>query len=171
MELIKETRPVARKEHYCMLCQCKIEKGQQYVRQTCSDGYMYDFINHTECSEIASRLGMYDNADDGLQDDEFQVAVDEYIYHNHYDDVIDDIEVEWQKLSLYEKVVKIIDELNRIESEPTPDFHKCVHYCGTSDIPCRHQMSCRFNFRQCRIQSGADKYCYYFRKKTDKDNA
>jgi hypothetical protein len=33
MELIDESKPIARKEHICDLCSRKISKGQRYRRQ------------------------------------------------------------------------------------------------------------------------------------------
>jgi len=117
MRLIKETQPIARKEHICMFCGGKIEKGQRYLRQTCEYGYIYDFICHAECNAVAIDTDMYEDcdSDEGLTDDMFCEYIDQYIYDNHYDDEIDDIAVEWQNLTMHDKVLKIIDELEKGE--------------------------------------------------------
>jgi len=117
MEILRETNPVARKEHKCMFCNDTIEKGQRYNRQTiASDGIVYDWICHEECIEITSLLDMEDaSMDDGINGDDFRDCVDEYVYENHYDKETDDIAEEWQ-VSLYELVKMIIEELkNRNE--------------------------------------------------------
>ena len=50
---------------------------------------------------------------DGINDETFRECVDEYIYTHHYDNDLDDIEKEWDNLSIHEKVKKIIEELKR----------------------------------------------------------
>ena len=111
---IKESHPIARKEHICELCSCKINKGQKYYRQTnIFDGRIYDWIEHEECREIASELDMYDGCDydEGLTPDYFKEILDNYIYWEHYDDITDDIAEDWQNLTRYEEVCKILQEL------------------------------------------------------------
>ena len=49
--------------------------------------------------------------DDGLTPDRFRDTLDEYIYQEHYNDITDDIAEDWQKLSRYEEVCKILKEL------------------------------------------------------------
>ena len=111
---LKESHPIARKEHLCGLCGCKINKGQKYNRQTnIYDGYIYDWIEHEECCQIASELDMYDECDydEGLSPDYFKEILDNYIYWEHYDDIANDIAEDWQGLTRYEEVCKILDEL------------------------------------------------------------
>lgn len=92
---LKELHLIARKEHICNLCGCKINKGQKYYRQTnLYDGCFYDWMEHEECSHIASELDMYNECDyyyEGLSTDCFKDILDEYIYQEHYDDYADDI--------------------------------------------------------------------------------
>lgn len=112
---LRQSTPTAIKEHICMLCGCKIAVGQKYRRQTnVMDGYPpYDFINHLECSWIAQDLDMYKECDydEGLTDEIFREIIDDYIYDTHNDENIDDVSVEWQNLSMYEKVLKIEKEI------------------------------------------------------------
>ena len=110
---IKDSHPIARKEHICELCGCKINKGQKYYRQTnVYDGRIYDWIEHEECLEIASELDMYDECDDeGLSSEVFEEILDNYIHREHYDDITDDIAEDWQGLTRYEEVCIILQEL------------------------------------------------------------
>ena len=69
---------------------------------------------HEECSHIASELDMYDECDyyyEGLSADCFKDILDEYIYQKHYDDSVDDISEDWKRLTRYESVCKILEEL------------------------------------------------------------
>ena len=111
---IKDSHPIARKEHICELCGCKIKKGQKYYRQTnIYDGCIYDWIEHEECREIASELDMFGecDSDEGLSSDLYKEILDNYIYRKHYDDITDDIAEDWQSLTRYEEVCKILQEL------------------------------------------------------------
>ena len=104
MTILKDTTPIARKEHRCEFCYGTIAVGQQYRRQTnIVDGEIGDFICHTECMEVAP--------DYGLTDEMFRGAIDQYVYDNHYDDELDDIAADWSNLSLEDQVKKIYEEL------------------------------------------------------------
>ena len=111
---LKESHPIARNEHICEFCGGKINKGQKYYRQTnIYDGCIYEWIEHEECHQIASELDMYDKCDfdDGLSPERFRDTLDEYIDQEHYDDITDDIAEDWQNLTKYEEVCKILEEL------------------------------------------------------------
>ena len=56
---------------------------------------------------------MYDNCDteDGLSPDDFKEMIDDYIGQEHYNDITDDTAEEWQNLTRYEEVCKILEEL------------------------------------------------------------
>lgn len=111
---LKESHPIARKEHLCELCGCKINKGQKYHRQTnVYDGRVYDWIEHEECCQIVSELDMCSecDCDEGLSSDYFKDILNEYIYQKHYNDSADDIAEDWQSLTRYEEVCKILEEL------------------------------------------------------------
>ena len=112
--MLKESHPIARKEHICELCGGKINKGQKYYRQTnIYDGCIYEWIEHEECYQIASELDMYGECDfdEGLSPDNFRDILDDYIYQEHYNDFTDDIAEDWQNLTRYEEVCKILEEL------------------------------------------------------------
>ena len=116
LKTIKDSYPIARKEHICKFCGGKINKGQKYYRQTnIYDGCIYEWIEHEECHQIASELDMYDKyeSDDGLTTEHFRDILDEYIYQEHYDDITDDIAEDWQNLTKYEEVCKILEELKQ----------------------------------------------------------
>lgn len=111
--ILDEIHPIARKEHVCDYCGCAIHKGQKYKRQTLVEDYVYDWKSHEECSAIANDLDMFDDCwDEGLSSDDFCCKIDQYIYDAHYDSEIEDIAQNWQRLTMYEKVCKILDELN-----------------------------------------------------------
>ena len=64
LTMLKESHPIAKKEHICEFCGGKINKGQKYCRQTnIYDGYIYDWIEHEECYQIASELDMSGECD------------------------------------------------------------------------------------------------------------
>ena len=111
--VLKTSTPKARKTHKCMFCGAKIEIGDKYDRSTCVfDGNLYDWITHCECSKVASILEMYDDCDDGVDEDAFREYINEYVYHNHYDNELDDIAKDWQ-LPYHDLVKKILYELNK----------------------------------------------------------
>ena len=112
VEVLKTKTPTAKKEHECNYCSGKIEVGEKYERVTCLfDGTVYDWISHLACSEVASKLDMYDRCwDEGLSEDAFREFIDEYVYEKHYDDELDDIAKDWQ-LPYKELAIKILEEL------------------------------------------------------------
>lgn len=126
MTILKEIKPIARKEHRCMFCYGIIRKGQQYFRQTnIVDGIVGDWVCHQECQDVARELGMYDNCDPdyGLSDEEFGECINQYIYDEHYDKNADDIESDWQDLTRYEEVCRILME---IEAEKVSNKSKQI---------------------------------------------
>lgn len=115
MKELRNATPVAKKEHVCNWCGSNIIKGEKYNRQTILfDGRIYDWVSHLDCLELTGLLNMFDyDYGDGINDETFRECVDEYIYTHHYDTDSDDIEKEWDNLSIHEKVKKIIEELRR----------------------------------------------------------
>ena len=93
MEVISNKLVRARKPHHCDFCGCKIEKGALYNLQFNKEvGDVWSHRSHLECRKITS--------------------IQDYIYKNHYDENLDDISEEWQKLSRYEASKRILQELN-----------------------------------------------------------
>ena len=114
LKTIKDSYPIARKEHICKFCGGKINKGQKYYRQTNTyDGCIYEWIEHEECHQIASELDMYSECDfgEGLSSDCFKEILDDYIHQYHYNDFTDDTAEDWQNLTKYEEVCKILEGL------------------------------------------------------------
>ena len=65
--LLKETYPVARKEHRCGICGGIIGKGEKYVSRHCKMDYVYTFKMHTHCN-IASSM-VYQKIESGYPDE------------------------------------------------------------------------------------------------------
>lgn len=110
--ILKELKPIARKEHKCDYCGCIIKIGTQYKRDTLIyDDKPYDWCNHLECSEITHDLKMWEWVGyEGLSQQEFIDSVWEYVSEQHYDKEIDDTSEEWQNLTTHEAVLKILKE-------------------------------------------------------------
>src|SRR5678816_3971639 len=82
--LLPPTETKANKEHLCNFCADKIKVGESYIKSTHKhDGDLYDWKTHKHCANIAHRLNMYDNADDGVTDEHFQQTI-----HYAYDDLL-----------------------------------------------------------------------------------
>ena len=113
MKVLRDKTPIARKEHRCEFCGEVIHVGEKYNRQTnVCDDRIYDWVSHCDCTQLAYELNMFDDCDEGLDDDGFIDRLNQYVYDNHYDDKIDDIAKDWQ-LPRYELVRKVLDELNK----------------------------------------------------------
>ena len=77
MEILKDKRIKAKKEHVCFFCGGKIKKGETYNYQVnISDG-LVAIKMHTKCQEIALKLDMYDYCDEGLTDELFWEEITE----------------------------------------------------------------------------------------------
>lgn len=85
METISYQKEVkASKDHQCNFCCEKIKKGETYITSTHKqDGTIYDWKTHKHCSDIASRLKMYEDCDEGLSGDDFQEVI-----HGEYFDLM-----------------------------------------------------------------------------------
>lgn len=56
-ELLRLTRPKARKDHVCIWCGELIQRGDTYARESSVyDGDFQDFKWHPECNEAADRF-------------------------------------------------------------------------------------------------------------------
>lgn len=81
MDVLSESTPKANKEHRCMFCMGIINKGEIYNKQVIKNDYIYTWINHIKCGELAHKLKMYDdNWGDGIGSDEFMENVYQFLY-------------------------------------------------------------------------------------------
>lgn len=72
------------KEHICNFCNDKILIGEIYIKSVhVNDGELYDWKAHWYCNELASKLDMYKDADDGVTDQMFQETI-----HSVHDDLL-----------------------------------------------------------------------------------
>lgn len=80
MITLKESKPIAKKEHQCDWCYGTIKKGEVYERQSnVADGDFYEWKNHLKCRQIAKALDMWDwvGPEYGLDADSFQESINE----------------------------------------------------------------------------------------------
>lgn len=72
IQIINSTTPVAKKVHKCNFCLGKIAIGEKYDYDVCvNDGDLYPWKAHVKCNELASKLNMYYNCEEGVTDDDF----------------------------------------------------------------------------------------------------
>ena len=57
-QLLRETKPTARKPHRCSMCRGRIEAGEEYYRSTIKRDDIYDWLECQACTDdaIASRV-------------------------------------------------------------------------------------------------------------------
>lgn len=111
MELIDETKPIARNDYICDLCSRKISKGQRYRRQFIrgDGGEVWSFKGHEECCELTSIIDFSDYYE-GVDCDAFEEAIINYVqeYHQGVEDVV---KVALQNRNYYGLVKMILAEL------------------------------------------------------------
>ena len=109
--------PTARKEHKCMWCGCTINVGEKYERQTLKyDNQIYDWVAHLECAKITGLLNMFDDCyGDGLNENDFQESIQQYLYEYHYNEETDtyDEGFDPDESSYHDIVLKIIEEKSK----------------------------------------------------------
>ena len=72
METIRHSKPKARKTHVCNFCLGEISSGEIYEHQVnVYDGEFWIWKSHIRCSDIASKLKMYEDSIDGVTHDIF----------------------------------------------------------------------------------------------------
>lgn len=107
--------PTARKEHRCMYCGGTIKVGEMYERKTLKyDSQIYDWVCHLECQKITGLLNMfdYDYDGDGINENDFQESIQQYLYEHHYNDDTDTYDEGFNpdESSYHDIVLKIIEE-------------------------------------------------------------
>lgn len=97
----------AKKFHRCDYCNQKIDLGETYSNQfnRVSEG-VYTWKSHLHCDEIASKLKMHDDADDGVSADDFY----EYI-RNEFMQIMSDSYNEIYERQSY-KIPPFTEQLN-----------------------------------------------------------
>ena len=78
IEVIRNEKPKANKDHVCQFCEETIKKGEVYERQINKyDGELYVWKCHVSCSQLTSKLDMFDYDDgNGIDEDCFSECVD-----------------------------------------------------------------------------------------------
>lgn len=70
----------ARKDYRCNFCSLPILKGSFYFKSVHKEDEIYSWRVHKHCSEIATKLKMYDHTDEGLGSDLFvEIVKDAYM--------------------------------------------------------------------------------------------
>lgn len=104
--VLKILHPIACRQHKCELCECAIEKGQRYERQTISEnGSVYDFICHEECSELITDLRFQKTMEESADADSFQSGLACYNEDNNHQ--------EWNLLDFYDQVKLVQEEIRK----------------------------------------------------------
>jgi hypothetical protein len=97
----KEVKAI--KEHSCNFCGTKINIGEAYMKSTHKhDGDVYDWKTHKYCAEIADRLKMYDDADEGVTMDDFM----ETIHCKHDDLLIDQLPFDKEQPQKFSDIIQ-----------------------------------------------------------------
>lgn len=76
MKVLSKKEPKARKEHVCNWCGGVIEVGEVYdcsFNSYCGD--VYTWKNHKRCMSIAHKLNMFENCDEGVNEEDFQTCI------------------------------------------------------------------------------------------------
>ena len=84
MEMIQApTETKAIKEHSCNFCYQKILKGSIYVKSVWKQDEVYAWKTHKHCADIATKLKMYEDSDEGVDSDAFSEHI-----KNEYQNII-----------------------------------------------------------------------------------
>lgn len=78
MQTLDRKIRVAKKIHRCDLCGLRIEVGEKYDwSKNVYDRELYEFKMHLSCLELANKLDMFDECDEGLTSDDFYEFVEQ----------------------------------------------------------------------------------------------
>jgi len=75
METISSSKPKANKQHTCDWCEGVINKGDIYEKTVLKHDFIFTWKNHIKCSQIALKLNMFDNCDEGLDSESFKECI------------------------------------------------------------------------------------------------
>lgn len=93
MTILKDQYQKAKKEHICDWCNQKIEIGEVYHYGVYKYDYFYTWKNHLRCSEIASKLNMFDHCDEGVTQEDFVELVQETYKNWFYNNNIENFKI------------------------------------------------------------------------------
>lgn len=80
--IMPPTERKASKDHRCDFCGERIAAGDTYTISTHKhDGDIYDWKTHKYCSNLADKMNMYQDADEGVNQDSFM----EHVSTKYYD--------------------------------------------------------------------------------------
>lgn len=133
METLSYSKEVkAKKEHRCNFCREKIREGENYITSTHKQyGIIYDWKTHKHCFEIAIRLKMYEDCDEGVTEDDFQEIIHCQYFNlilskfapedlKKYSDVIQ----EFRKVYFKNKLMYVIHHYKRLDMlAGKPEFY------------------------------------------------
>ena len=77
MKTLRTIYPIARKEHKCDYCNGTIKIGEMYEYSVHVYNIIYTWKSHFKCRDIANKLDMFDNCEEGLTSDAFVENIDE----------------------------------------------------------------------------------------------
>lgn len=135
--LMQPQKTKANKEHRCDFCNGKINKGDKYLKSTHkSDGDIYDWKTHDYCSELASKMKMYDDADEGVTQEMFMENVSEAHYsfltarfaqneRRQYSDILNQL----RYVNFREKLHYVIMHYKELEKENTSSATNLCEDC------------------------------------------
>lgn len=78
----------SRKEHKCDYCEQLIMKDVKYDSTSLvCDGSVYTWKNHIHCQQIAHKLKMFDDHDEGVTSDTFQEYINQEFHEINTDEL------------------------------------------------------------------------------------
>ena len=113
--LLKDTYPIARKEHRCTLCGHIIKPGEKYHRQTLVyDDKPYEWIEdmdcHKACELVCERLDFYGyDREDGLTEEVFDTEIIEILM-----DELNMNYVDASAMPHHERMLKVLEHYDDI---------------------------------------------------------
>lgn len=67
----------AKKDHKCNFCGFVIPKGTNYQYQAIKGDYFYTWKSHLRCLDIAGKLKMWNDCDEGVTEEDFYEIIKE----------------------------------------------------------------------------------------------
>lgn len=68
----------ANKQHKCSFCLLHIKKGDNYLISVHkNDGEIYNWKSHKHCNDLANKLDMFSDCEEGVTSEDFNIYIDE----------------------------------------------------------------------------------------------